>query len=128
MAQPPSAIKTQIEKEKKEIKDREEAADQAIDQLKSMTFSPEYSIPRIRFVEERNILDHLYKQADIWNKSLLDTKTQGWGFQDHTFTKTIKNGLIGTGRVHLEKLKSIPIPMNQGVKLKELKRAISAGK
>ncbi|MCB9798805.1 hypothetical protein H6758_03710 [Candidatus Nomurabacteria bacterium] len=83
----PSTIESQIKREEEKLHDKKRWAMKAVRELNTFTQSTKYSVPRIVFVEEEDVEAHLYKQADVWNKSILDNNTMYWGFQDRHFVK-----------------------------------------
>lgn len=46
-----------------------------------------FSMPKIRFVEENEMLAYLYEATAKWHRSMLNTDTTWWGFQDATFVE-----------------------------------------
>lgn len=88
-ALPPSHLNTLVEKQEKEISDKKKVVAEAIKELDLMPKSKSYSIPRMRFIDEYNIRDFLYKQTSVWEESMVRTgNLTWWGFQDHTFVET----------------------------------------
>jgi len=53
--------------------------------LKDLPESKTYSVPKIRFIEERELEEYLYQSSERWCESTLATDKTWWGFQDPTF-------------------------------------------
>lgn len=88
VALPPETLTEALEKEESAISEKKRAVKELIGELENLPRSKSYSVPKIRFVDEYNIKDFLYKQAPIWDKSMIQTKnTTWWGFQDHTLVE-----------------------------------------
>jgi sugar-specific transcriptional regulator TrmB len=74
-----------VKKEEVELREREQLLNKLISELSAIRPTIDSPIPKIRFIEEKNIDDHLKKQSPVWNKSLSERDRIWWGFQDHTF-------------------------------------------
>ncbi|HEY4506025.1 MAG TPA: helix-turn-helix domain-containing protein [Candidatus Paceibacterota bacterium] len=86
-AYPPEDLLRIVDKEKKEIFEKERDIRAVISDLSSLPIGTRYSIPKIKFIEELNFEDYLYKQAKEWYKSAQKIDKIWWGFQDHTFVE-----------------------------------------
>ena len=69
-------------KEESEIASKKAAAEEAILQLQSLPKSKQYSVPKIRFIDERHMKDFLFKQLPVWIESAKKSDRNWWGFQD----------------------------------------------
>lgn len=87
VAEPIEAIVSMIEREKIGLSKKLELAKQVQSELAELGGAKQFSIPKIKFIEERNINDYLYKQSPIWTADILRNKTYYYGFQDHTFVE-----------------------------------------
>ena len=89
VALPPEDLKVLIEKEEKELKKKKRLVWQAIDELAELPLNTQYAVPKIRFIEDENVGDFLYKQSSIWSESIMkkDPSKTWWGFQDHTLAE-----------------------------------------
>lgn len=87
VTQPVKDLGHWIKKEKEELKKREELIASAIGELSKITTNTTYSIPKIRFVEEKDIEKHLYEMLPRWAENLSTSDNTIWGFQDHTFVE-----------------------------------------
>ncbi len=90
VAEPIEAIVRMVEREKQELNKRLEVAKQVQSELLELGGAKQFSIPKIKFIEERNIEEYLYKQSPIWTADILRNKTYYYGFQDHTFVEHYK--------------------------------------
>jgi sugar-specific transcriptional regulator TrmB len=87
VALPPEDLESLVKKEEKKLKEKKETIQETISQLQSFAKETKYSIPKITFISEEDIEQYLYKQASIWNKSIIDIDKTAtwWGFQDSYF-------------------------------------------
>lgn len=85
VAEPVERLAGILEREKSDLRRKEKTTEDLMEELRGIAAGTQYSVPRIRFVEERSILDHLYKNCGKWDESMLRACTEGWGFLDHTF-------------------------------------------
>jgi len=84
IALPPEQLHGLLEKKKRAIKEEEKLIDQAMDELSRLSANTQFSVPKIRFIEESGLEDYLYKRTDEWNGSAMRFDKTWWGFQDHT--------------------------------------------
>jgi len=87
VALPPEDLNQLITKEKSKLKEKEKLIKEAILELEILPKAKTYSIPKIRFIDEIDVKDFLYKQTPIWIESMKKTNSTWWGFQDHTFVE-----------------------------------------
>ncbi|PIR04575.1 MAG: hypothetical protein COV59_00415 [Candidatus Magasanikbacteria bacterium CG11_big_fil_rev_8_21_14_0_20_39_34] len=87
VARPPESIEIQIKREEEKLKTKKQWAMRAVRELTTLTQSTKYSVPKIVFVEDEDVEDHLYKQTPYWNASIKERNTLWWGFQDSHFVK-----------------------------------------
>lgn len=88
VALPPENLVSAVRDEERAIAKKKEIASEAVEELLALPKSKSYSIPKMRFIDEYNIKDFLYKQTPVWEKSMALTKNcTWWGFQDHTFVE-----------------------------------------
>ena len=86
-ALPPQNLNNLIKKEERELKEKKDLIGNAISELEAITANTGFSIPKINFVYEEDLLDYLYKNSETWNESCLKYDGIWWGFQDHTFVQ-----------------------------------------
>lgn len=85
VALPPDNLNLILEEQKKRLHEKETLVNEAIAELGNLPSNIQFAIPKIRFVEEPDLERYLYKQTDVWNKSISQYDKTWWGFQDHTF-------------------------------------------
>ena len=91
VALPPERLKDYTEKKIKELKRQENIINGLIPELELLPKSGMYSIPKVQFIDGKDIEDFLYKKTPIWEKSMRDMNQKTWwGFQDHTFVEIDK--------------------------------------
>ena len=83
----PADLKVMVSKEKESVLRKEKMIEQVIDELKVLSAEKDYPIPKIQFIEEDGIEDHLYSNLERWNTSACQADSAWWGFQDHTFAE-----------------------------------------
>jgi sugar-specific transcriptional regulator TrmB len=89
-ALPPENLEVLLEKQKKELESDEKLVKLAMDELSDLPTNTQYSVPKIRFIEELDLEDFLYKQSEVWNKNVKLYDSTWWGFQDHTLIEHYK--------------------------------------
>jgi len=94
VALPPEQLGEMLEKKKRAIKEEEELINQAVDELSSLSSNTQFSIPKIRFIEELDLEDYLYKRTEEWNKNIKQHDSTWWGFQDDTFVEHYQEWII----------------------------------
>ncbi|NQT50355.1 hypothetical protein HQ571_06705 [Candidatus Kuenenbacteria bacterium] len=87
LAVPPKQFEQLIKKEEEKLENRKIMTMRAIRELGAYEQEAKYTVPKIVFVEEQDIEAHLYKQAAIWNESIIERKAEYWGFQDSSFVE-----------------------------------------
>lgn len=86
-AENPENLKTIFEKEEKKLMERKRAATQLAIELEALPKSANYSVPRIKFTEERDLSNTLYAEYERWRASSEKYDGTWWGFQDNSFTE-----------------------------------------
>jgi len=87
LALPPECLTTILDRDKKILMNKEKKIVDAIEELEKLPTGVQYSVPKIRFVEELDIEEFMYKQISVWNSSILSGDHFWRGFQDHTFVE-----------------------------------------
>ncbi len=90
VALPPEQLTNMLEKKKQSLKEEEKLITQAMEELSKLPTNQQYAMPKIRFIEEADLEDYLYKQTNDWNKSAKKYDSTWWGFQDHTLVAHYK--------------------------------------
>ncbi|MDO8565766.1 MAG: helix-turn-helix domain-containing protein [Candidatus Moranbacteria bacterium] len=87
-AEKPAALEQMFAKEETLLKKRLVLAKKMSKDLAALPSQATYSVPKIKFVEEADLNDYLYKQYPLWAKSGLQRDNTWWGYHDHTFTES----------------------------------------
>lgn len=74
-----------IEKEEHTLQKKRSAAAKAITELDKIAVAREFSIPKVTFIPQEDILRFLKSESAKWNDSLAQYDTTWWGFQDKDF-------------------------------------------
>ena len=94
VALPPDDLTNLIKKDAKLLNRKKRLVHKAIDELALLPTGTQYSVPQIRFIEDENIEDHLYKETPKWHKSLMKKDNVWWGFQDPTLVENYKDWIL----------------------------------
>lgn len=91
-ALPPEELRTLYKSQEQELEQKKTAIEQAILELQALPKSKQYSVPKIRFIDEPQLADFLKKQLPVWIESAkkLDDKNW-WGFQDTSLLEEYKD-------------------------------------
>jgi sugar-specific transcriptional regulator TrmB len=88
VALPPEHLGSAIKNEERMILEKKKIIKEALVELENIPRSKSYSVPKMRFIDEYNVQDFLYKQTPVWEESMsLTHHSTWWGFQDHTFVE-----------------------------------------
>lgn len=82
---PPENIPKIVRRQKLEIEEQIKTAEKLVEDLGLIPRSKNYSVPKVRFIDDVNCESFLYKQAEIWNQSGMLQDGTWWGIQDHSF-------------------------------------------
>ncbi len=76
-------LRTLYTNEEKVLSDKKKILEQVIQELESLPQSKNYSVPKIRFIDEIRMNDFLFKQLPVWIESAKKYDDHNWwGFQD----------------------------------------------
>ncbi|MDO8524326.1 MAG: helix-turn-helix domain-containing protein [bacterium] len=75
------------QEEEKKIENKKEILNQAIEELSILSKDARYTVPKIVFVDGKNLEKYLHKQNKTWSKSIMKRDGIWWGFQDHTLVE-----------------------------------------
>jgi sugar-specific transcriptional regulator TrmB len=81
----PDDIRRIIADEKKRLMNKEEKYTELAGELSRMAAKSSYPVPKIKFIQEDKMLSFMHQAMPEWDKSMLETESTWWGFQDHTF-------------------------------------------
>ncbi len=87
LAVPPQEWDVLIKKEEKKLVEKKNLMEETIKELGKFAEHTKYAVPKIVFVAEEDIENHLYKQTPVWNKSILQYDKVWWGFQDASLVR-----------------------------------------
>jgi len=87
VARPPADLERIIKKQEKDLEKKKAGLPAAIAELQALAKNVKYAVPKIVFVAEDELDNHLYKQTPLWDESILKYDGVWWGFQDHTFVQ-----------------------------------------
>lgn len=74
-----------VRKEKRLAKEKELLAEEIVNEVSSLVTGKSYSVPKIKFIEGRQVEEYMKNQSEKWTQSVLNRKTYFWGFQDSAF-------------------------------------------
>jgi sugar-specific transcriptional regulator TrmB len=83
----PEDVEEMFYRQQEELKEKKKIAGKLAEELEKMPKSQNFSIPKIRFVEEDELEDFLFKQMERWYESMQLVDKTFWGFQDPSFVK-----------------------------------------
>ncbi|OGZ96112.1 MAG: hypothetical protein A3I44_04790 [Candidatus Sungbacteria bacterium RIFCSPLOWO2_02_FULL_51_17] len=81
------ALSRMFEKEEGRLHEQKKTAEEIARELQHMTKGENYSVPKIKFVEEDDLNGYLYKRYGAWVQSGANYDSTWWGFEDHSFTE-----------------------------------------
>ena len=125
LARPPQDLELLIKKEEKELLEKKESVKQAVKELQAFSKTAKYPIPKITFVQEEEVENHLYKATPRWDESILLYDGIWWGFQDHTFVRHYEDWIDWywqTGSKPSTRLKLLSNEVAEQIKKKKFER------
>ncbi len=84
-ALPIEELRELYKKEEQELKNKKLVIEDTITALQSLPKSKQYSVPKIRFIDEIHLEDFFFKQLPVWIESAKKSDLNWWGFQDPSF-------------------------------------------
>ncbi|HEX7724798.1 MAG TPA: helix-turn-helix domain-containing protein [Candidatus Paceibacterota bacterium] len=88
VALPPQNLSDVLKKQEAEIAEKKKVVHELTKELADLPRSKSYSVPKMRFIDESNLVDFMYKQASVWLESLVKSgNPTTWGFQDHSLVE-----------------------------------------
>ncbi len=113
VALPPEQLLMVCENEEKRLRKKREAAESLVKELKLITSEKQFSVPRIRFVEEIDLHNYLYEAYPRWAESVLTHGNMWRGFQDDSFTTTYQDWIDWTWKQDTQKTLEVEFLINQ---------------
>ncbi|TSA44757.1 hypothetical protein D4R52_03715 [bacterium] len=86
-AKRPEDLEILAKNDERQLEDKKETIKKAVAELETIAKTKDYIVPKIIFITENEIENHLYKQTPAWDESILKHDATWWGFQDTTFVK-----------------------------------------
>jgi sugar-specific transcriptional regulator TrmB len=91
----PDVLQTLITRQERELSERKSLVDEALKQLENVPKSKNYSVPKVRFYNEKELRDALYTRLPLWAESSLAIKEPSWwGFQDVSLVENFPEWII----------------------------------
>lgn len=91
-ALPPEELKSLYKTEEEKLNQKKAVIEDTIRELSVLPKSKQYSVPKIRFIDESHMNDFLFKQLPVWIESAKKQDDHNWwGFQDATILEEYKD-------------------------------------
>lgn len=91
-ALPPEELKNLYKTEEEKLNQKKLVIEDTIRELSALPKSKQYSVPKIRFIDELHMNDFLFKQLPVWIESAKKKDDHNWwGFQDATLLEEYKD-------------------------------------
>ncbi len=87
VANDPKKLTAIYAQEAAQLERRRVAAERLAAELVNIPRKAGYSVPRIKFIEERDLSDYLYAEYRSWSDRALKIDNTWWCFQDHSLTE-----------------------------------------
>lgn len=88
----PAEVLGVVKEEKSALEKKEKAIKELSEVLVQKTASKTYPVPKVRFVEEKNMERFLKQETPKWHRAIENlSEAIWWGFQDHTFVKEFRD-------------------------------------
>jgi len=84
-------IENLLTSEEQVLKEKRSKLPELVEALGQVPKQGDYSIPKIRFIDETSLREFLIHQSLTWAQSALDYDKTWWGFQDHTLLETYQD-------------------------------------
>lgn len=81
---PPENLAKSVRKEKMDLEEKIKTAESLVSELTLVPRSKNYSVPKVKFIDENTLGDFLLANIKKWNDSVLQRDKTWWGVQDHT--------------------------------------------
>lgn len=87
VSEKPEAMFELVKREEENLSLRKKAIGELVKELKMYPTAETYSVPKIKFIDDKNLENFFKKELSAWTDSGLKTDNTYWGFQDHSFTE-----------------------------------------
>lgn len=98
---PPESLGKITEQSKRELEEKEALVEEAITELAVISAEKEYPVPKIRFVEEKDLEKFLFDNLERWQTAVVESDGVWWGFQDESFSASYEKWINSTWRTDL---------------------------
>ncbi len=125
LAKPPQELENLIKKDQKELEEKKLVVSKAVEELKNIGQAAVYQIPKIVFVQENEVENHLYKATPRWDESILKYDGTWWRYQDHSFVQYYEDWIDWyweKGSIPLTQLKLLSNESAETIKKKKFTR------
>jgi hypothetical protein len=122
IAHSPESLCTVFEKEETQLLQKKKAATLLSKELEALPRSVNYSVPRIKFIEEADLSEYLFAEYRRWSENVATHDNTWWGFQDDSFTEKYGKWIEWTWKHSPEGLKAklflnnVPVEQEMGKK------------
>lgn len=116
---PTEDIEDLFHKEQENLKEKKKLALKLAEELEKMPQSKTYSIPKIRFVQEDEVEEFLFKNIGKWDENAKPIDHACWGFQDRTFAEVYQKWILWSSDRYAVKLNLLSNESKLENKLKE---------
>jgi predicted transcriptional regulator len=90
----PSAIVSDLEKRQDDLDAKFAIAGSLVEELNILPKSQEYSVPKVRFIDDAHFMEYAFKKSDEWDKSALSRDATWWGIQDSSLVNAMDAWLM----------------------------------
>ncbi len=122
VALPPEKFLTIYQTEERELAEKKKAAEALVAELQTITAEKQFSVPRIRFIEEIDLREYLYNAYPRWAESVSSHSNIWRGFQDDTLTTTYQEWIDWTWKQDIQKSLQVEFFVNKSQIEKDLKQ------
>jgi len=93
---PPKSLSSMLEPAKRELLEKEQLMEKAIEQLSVMAIEKTQPVPKIRFIAEEQLERFLFANLVKWQEAVLASDGIWWGYQDQSFAEAFPKWLDQT--------------------------------
>ena len=112
VALPPEKFLSLYQTEERELMEKKKVAEALVGELQALTSEKQFSIPRIRFIEEIDLREYLYEAYPRWAESVSLHGNMWRGFQDDSFTTTYQDWIEWTWKQDIQKTLQVEFFVN----------------
>lgn len=91
----PDILQNIVSREERALAEKKSLVTDVMKQLESIPQSKHYSVPKVKFYNEKELKDALYNRLPIWAESAVITKEPSWwGFQDVSLVENFPDWIV----------------------------------